>query len=677
MGRQVYWRRLHPQPRRDELTDALRAPVRDPMWMLSRQWQVGEFEGEDGGSPVRADLDVSIDATTRVDFRGSDTPPTDYDGGPLEAMVEREPIATSHPGVQTRVEAGQQFRRILADEGYGEYAAEEFPSSLYVERPDEPLEATDRRYVDLVADSALDGAKAVAAIQSAVGNIDADGDAASWRGVTAGTLPVPDTGRRTDTFDECAQQFYEWYVGLYDEPAPDSGSAWDPSRLAYRFAVSTGADETETVFEVDDYQGGSLDWASFSAADSDASLGTDGKTTDRDGPTTRTSTAAMPTQTRFPGMPATRWWEFEAGDVDLAKVTDDGATLPRLLLTEFAAQFGNDWFEIPLELPVGTLTRITDLTVMDSFGTTETAESALDEDWQLFMHDLDGGPGLFLPPTLSDSVTGDPVEEVTFARDEMANLAFAIEETVESPTGRAIDRTSFRVPQVEIDRVTAADDPDEEYVKLANPGDDQLELDGYTVKAAVDGSERTVREIKGLTLDPGETVDLYTGAAPDEGSIGGGYSASVWTDAEAVNVTDDAGDLTATRLLSRPNDALADYRLATAVPDYWFPFTPEQGWQFELERALLLDADSLGLPIPQLPKPRGRILEPAEPSLDGETYEIYDEEVTRNGRAVTRHYQFTRWTDGAGHLWSTRRSRPADLQASSGLRFDILDEDGG
>ena len=113
------------------------------------------------------------------------------------------------------------------------------------------------------------------------------------------------------------------------------------------------------------------------------------------------------------------------------------------------------------------------------------------------------------------------------------------------------------------------------------------------------------------------------------------------------------------------------------MPDYWFPFTPEQGWQFELERALLLDADSLGLPIPQLPKPRGRILEPAEPSLDGETYEIYDEEVTRNGRAVTRHYQFARWTDGAGHLWSTRRSRPADLQASSGLRFDILDEDGG
>ena len=676
MAEQMCWRRLHPQPRRDDMADALRAPVRDPMWMLSRQWQVGEFEGEDGGSPVRADLDVSIDETTAVDFRGSETPPAPYDGGPLEAMVEREPIATSNPSVQTRVEAGQQFRRMLSESGYGEYGAEAFHSDLRVERPDEPLESTDRRYVELVADRALDGAKVALAIQSAVGNIDADGDAASWAGVTADRLPVPETGSRTSTFDEVAQRFYEWYVGLYDEPAPDSGAAWDPSRLAYRFAVATGADDTETVFEVDDYQGGSLDWAAFSLSDEE-SLGLGGGTaTDDDGPTTRRSTAAMPTQTRFPGMPATRWWEFEDGDVDLAKMTDDGATLPRLLLTEFAAQFGNDWFEIPLELPVGTLARITDLTVTDSFGTTETAEPALDDDWQLFMHDLDGRPGLFLPPTLSDSVTGDPVEEVTFARDEMANLAFAIEETVESPTGRAIDRTSFRVPQVEIDRVTAADDPDEEYVTLANPGDDRLELDGFAVKAAVDGSVRQVHKINSRTLDPGETVELYTGAATDEDAISGGLSASVWTDAEAVNVTDAAGDLTATRLLSRPNDALADYRLATAVPDHWFPFRPEQGWEFKLERALLLDADSLGLPVPQLPKPRGRILEPTEPSLDGETYEIYDEEVTRGGRAVSRQYQFARWTDGTGHLWSTRRSRPADLQVDSGLQFDILDDDG-
>ena len=28
---------------------ALRAEVRDPLWMLTRQWQMGEFQGDDAG----------------------------------------------------------------------------------------------------------------------------------------------------------------------------------------------------------------------------------------------------------------------------------------------------------------------------------------------------------------------------------------------------------------------------------------------------------------------------------------------------------------------------------------------------------------------------------------------------------------------------------------------------
>jgi hypothetical protein len=109
------------------------------------------------------------------------------------------------------------------------------------------------------------------------------------------------------------------------------------------------------------------------------------------------------------------------------------------------------------------------------------------------------------------------------------------------------------------------------------------------------------------------------------------------------------------------------------VPPYWFPFTAEEN---RLERALLLDAESLGLPAESIPRPRGEILRPDEQLLpDGEEgYRIYEEEVTRSGREVTRQYQFARWTDGAGHLWSSRDSHPGDTQLASGLQFDILDE---
>ena len=50
----VMWNRLEGRPRRADFGRALRAEVRDPLWMLTRQWQMGEFIGEDAGSPVTA-----------------------------------------------------------------------------------------------------------------------------------------------------------------------------------------------------------------------------------------------------------------------------------------------------------------------------------------------------------------------------------------------------------------------------------------------------------------------------------------------------------------------------------------------------------------------------------------------------------------------------------------------
>jgi len=50
------WNRLEGRPRSPDFQRAMRAEVRDAMWMLCRQWQLGEFEGEDCGSPVKARL---------------------------------------------------------------------------------------------------------------------------------------------------------------------------------------------------------------------------------------------------------------------------------------------------------------------------------------------------------------------------------------------------------------------------------------------------------------------------------------------------------------------------------------------------------------------------------------------------------------------------------------------
>ena len=48
----TFWNRIEPSPRASQVEPQLRAAIRDPLWLLARQWQMGEFAGEDAGSPA-------------------------------------------------------------------------------------------------------------------------------------------------------------------------------------------------------------------------------------------------------------------------------------------------------------------------------------------------------------------------------------------------------------------------------------------------------------------------------------------------------------------------------------------------------------------------------------------------------------------------------------------------
>ena len=53
------YRRLEPVPPYTDLARGFAAEVADPVWLLGRQWQVGEHTGEDASSPVLVELDVA------------------------------------------------------------------------------------------------------------------------------------------------------------------------------------------------------------------------------------------------------------------------------------------------------------------------------------------------------------------------------------------------------------------------------------------------------------------------------------------------------------------------------------------------------------------------------------------------------------------------------------------
>src|SRR3954468_23551979 len=94
------WNRLEPRPRAPRVSETLAASIRDPMWMLARQWQFGEFNGEDAGSAA------SVELRARLSPLGSWRPPGGQvtpltAGRPLEPSVEAEPFT---PDLATRVE---------------------------------------------------------------------------------------------------------------------------------------------------------------------------------------------------------------------------------------------------------------------------------------------------------------------------------------------------------------------------------------------------------------------------------------------------------------------------------------------------------------------------------------------------------------------------------------------
>jgi hypothetical protein len=109
------------------------------------------------------------------------------------------------------------------------------------------------------------------------------------------------------------------------------------------------------------------------------------------------------------------------------------------------------------------------------------------------------------------------------------------------------------------------------------------------------------------------------------------------------------------------------YRLMTGVPDYWIPLVPGV---LEGSRRMMRAAMRRALPDGTLEPilPAGRVLEPETPTL-----RIHDEEVPPDGVRVTRAWQLARNAVGDTHLWLGRQKDAGTGQASSGLRFDVVE----
>lgn len=446
------WNRLESRPRSQNFDRALRAEVRDALWMLTKQWQMGEFRGSDAGSPVFAKLLLSTTRLTK--YRAADGAPQLFDSSiPLEAKVERRPVPL-HRQLQSlaldlRLVMARQWFALIAD--VADYRTA-FTTAYPIAKPD-PTQSKDVEVCShpevwetyqALAGRAMDGGALLEYLL-------ADPVHHAYDGVVG--IAVGDQG----ALDNRAQRFIAWAGRFLTVPTSSADDAWVPDHLDYQFAASAPLpDGTEKVYVANDYSSGQLDWYSL---DLDASIkmlgsipGSEATGLPADKPFT-----TIPIPVSFSGMPNTRWWTFEDhatnfGDID-ASTTD----LAKLLFIEFALVYSNDWFVIPCTLPSGSLAQVRGLAVTNVFGERlwiQAADQGLDEAWgrwSMFTINVLNAPAgsssadttLLMLPTLASAQYGPLQEEVFLVRDEVANMAWGVEKTV--PLASGISRPGSEV----------------------------------------------------------------------------------------------------------------------------------------------------------------------------------------------------------------------------------------
>lgn len=606
--------RLETDPGGQSYDEALAARVADPLWMLARQWQFREFDGEDAGSPL--EVRYRLQGTPLLGLAPGTDPADDrftaLAGLPLEPWVEAEPVLASATGhARANIEAGRWLLRLMDDAGVDGAPAVQQAYPAAVARPQDPLSDPAGTLWHLVLGSAgLDAARLAA-------------DARPLRDADGVLVALPATLIAAGLGDTLRPVLEDWLRWMDDFIFEQPNAAWSPQRQEYAFELAAGRDTGQRWrLDAQEYVDGRIDWHDFDLRPAAATLqpGDAGRLDDTE------DRRSFATPVQYPGMPASRYWEFEDAAVNFARIEAGSLDLVRMMVAEYALVHGNDWYLVPARVQAGALYRVDHLQVTDTFGQVTTVEPLSREAGAWRLHGLSrpdqpglgaDGDWLFVPPPLSDTLEGSPLEQVAFVRDEMANLAWAIEKRVQGSSGEPLDRS------LEEQRYPARQQP-----TLA--GTDARLL--YRLMTPVASHWLPLlpsRQRGALGLD----IDLERAAMKRFYRV----------DAAARD-----GDPEYRAFLDHLEQVAAQggfvERLASSDPDLViYAFHP---------RGLILRAD------PQVP-------------VTADVLRLAEEELSRSGFIVERRFQYARAADGRALLWVGRRKRIGRGEAASGLRFDL------
>lgn len=450
----LFWNRIEPHPRTEDIKEPLRAKIRDPLWMLSRQWQLGEFQGEDAGKATSIKLSYQKHLPQNVIGRNGKKVFFSGKNQPLESIVER---TSTEPDLFTKVEIGRQWLRFLEkylSENQQEEIIQAFEESEYLQfkvpeqfnryqKYEQADILCDKKYINLLESLAteqkIDGGKLIQIIAN-----------------KHYLLSEYILGKENQEVDFIAERLLDWAKRIYNVNI-EKNPFWNNCQLEHQFDLEIEESDNQIKrFKAEEYFGNELEWHQFDLTPKSNSNSVATKTT-KD---FEIENFQYPSEISYQGMPNSRWWELEDGAVNFGNITADSTSPANLVFSQFNLLYSNDWLMMPFEIERGVLCNVKEMIVADNFGIRTLVkhlhETNPDEKWGLFqLHDRNfeinkqNDTSLFIPLVIDDLQKSKPIEEINFLRDEMANMVWGVEKRVPNHLGDGVaaDELAEKVKQ--------------------------------------------------------------------------------------------------------------------------------------------------------------------------------------------------------------------------------------
>ena len=615
--------RIEGRTRDTDPTEAMRLRVHDPLWMLARQWQMGEFRGNNTGTAM------SVRCVVKYENCSTD---------PIEPVTEQ-----INPRIDflAKIEAAVYFLDLMKNSKNGRDLLKTLRPQL-IKRIPINWEAVDDSLVLPGAVTSDEERKLNKRLQSYAkayrGKI-FDGEALYNAMVQSQGQSQGRGGFLDLSLKDVETKFKNWFENKY-KPASATNDHWQEADLCYSVQTNVAGKS----FKGDRYQGGRLSWYTFDYENKPVLPHGGLKPLDDNrvvlnNESQPVEVLSLPTPATFAAAPNKRLWQMEDRKVFMGNSVEEPSEANSVVM-RYATMYSNDWMLFPLKTEIGKFITVNVIEVVDTFGERFKIDGRcragnseklgeLEEQWQVFTNSTVGNrksilvEGLYYAPQLAATVEGMPVEEVKILRDEIANMVWGVENVVPDGCGGTLDANLYATRlETIVNERNKAGEPEREPDTIAFGQDT-----GPVVEKA-DNAPKAKFSYQLQSSVPFNWIPFIPQRLSTE-------------DAKKTPFFLGGREIVLRR---------------GKMPCYIY-----NGDHFDLQAV----------------RPQGSIMRPVlktdnNGKIKEEPMVIHEEAVQATGIRLTKNYQRARWIGGKTYQWLGIYKRQAKTEASSGLVFDKL-----